>query len=195
MKKTVSESTGAYYQHYPRVAVIVTASADGKENGASIAWHTSISKTPPLFGVSIAQGHYTYELAAKSKEFAVNFLPDSKAGIVAAFGGSKGRQIDKFKAFRVEKEAGCKTSAPVMKDAYAVFECKLIDDRHYGDHQLLVGEVVAVHYSEEMLNENGTLDLEKMSPTMYLGAELYLNTDGCCIRTLNRADCVDKLKK
>ena len=195
MKKTVSDNIGAYYQHYPRVAVLVTASADGKDNGASIAWHTSISKIPPLFGVSISQNHLTYELAVKSKEFAVNFLPDTKAEIVAVFGGSKGRKIDKFKAFCVEKEAGCKTSAPIMKDAYAVFECKLVDDRLYGDHHLLVGEVVAVHYAEEMFMQNGTLDLEKLSPTMYLGAELYLNTEDCCIRTLNRTECVEKMQK
>ena len=195
MKKTVSDNIGAYYQHYPRVAVLVTASADGKDNGASIAWHTSISKIPPLFGVSISQNHLTYELAVKSKEFAVNFLPDTKAEIVAVFGGSKGRKIDKFKAFCVEKEAGCKTSAPIMKDAYAVFECKLVDDRLYGDHHLLVGEVVAVHYAEEMFMQNGTLDLEKLSPTMYLGAELYLNTEDCRIRTLNRAECVEKMQK
>ena len=34
MKKTVSDNTGAYYQHYPRVAVIVTASAGGKKDAA-----------------------------------------------------------------------------------------------------------------------------------------------------------------
>ncbi len=115
--------------------------------------------------------------------------------MVAAFGGSKGRQTDKFSAFCVEKEAGVKTSAPIMKDAYAVFECKLVYDRLYGDHRLLVGEVVAVHYDEEMFMQNGTLDLEKLSPTMYLGAELYLNTEDCCIRMLNRNECVEKLAK
>ena len=195
MKKTVSENVGAYYHHYPRVAVVVTASAAGKDNAASIAWHTSVSKTPPLFCVSVAAGHYTYELIAKSKEFGVNFLPDEKAELVAAIGGSKGREINKFQTFGIETDAPLKTSVPVLSDAYAVYECKLVDDRAYGDHRLLVGEVVAVHCAEEAFAEKGALDTAKVSPTVYMGSELYLNLADCKARTLNRVNCVDELKK
>lgn len=194
MEKTVSHNTGAFYQHYPRLAVVVTASAGGRDNAMTIAWHTSISKNPPLFGIIASPGHFTCKLIAHSKEFGVNFLPDSSAELVAAIGGSKGKEMDKFKAFRIEKIDAVKTAVPILKDAYAAFECKLVDDRLYGDHKLLVGEIVAVHYSDEMFLENGTLDVEKVSPTLYLGSELYLGVKGCKTRTLNRESCAKNMQ-
>jgi len=195
MKKKVSESVGSYYHHYPRVAVVVTASAGGRDNAASIAWHTSVSKNPPLFCVSVAAGHYTYELIAQSKEFGVNFIPDDKAELVAAIGGSKGRDVNKFQAFGIATDKPLKTSVPVLSDAYAVYECQLVDDREYGDHRLLVGEVVAVHCADEAFKSDNTLDFKKTSPTLYMGSELYLNVSGCKARTLSRTSCVEGLKK
>jgi len=194
MKKTVSDNIGAFYQHYPRVAVVVTANDGGRDNAMSIAWHTSISKNPPLFGVSASPNHFTYSLITQSKQFCVNFLPDDKAELVAALGGSKGSQLDKFSAFSVEKDDAIKTNVPILKDAYAAFECKLVDDRLYGDHRLLVGEVVAVHYTEGAFIENGVLDIEKISPTLYMGGEIYLNTQECLTRRLDRNFCVDCFK-
>ena len=44
MEKVISDSIGAFYQHYPRVAVVVTAHGGERDNAASIAWHTTISK-------------------------------------------------------------------------------------------------------------------------------------------------------
>jgi hypothetical protein len=39
--------------------------------------------------------------------------------------------------------------------------------------------------------ENGVLDIEKINPTLYLGGEIYLNTEESRPRTLNRGFCVD----
>ena len=194
MKKTISDNIGAFYQHYPRVAVVVTASAGGRDNAMSIAWHTSISKNPPLYGVAVSPNHFTYSLIARSRQFGVNFIPNDKAELVAALGGSKGSQLDKFSAFSISRDDAQKMRVPILKDAYAAFECRLVDDRLYGDHKLLVGEVVAVHYAEEAFMENGVLDVEKISPTLYLGGELYINIADSCVRNLNRGFCVDCFK-
>jgi flavin reductase (DIM6/NTAB) family NADH-FMN oxidoreductase RutF len=194
MEKLVSDSIGAFYQHYPRITVVVTAHAGERDNAASIAWHTTISKNPPLYTVSIAQGHFTYKLIAQSKEFGVNFLPDTKAELVAAIGGSKGSNIDKFKSFCIAKDNPAKTSVPVLRDAYAAFECKLVDDRLYGDHRMLVGEIVAVHCLKEAFTEEETINLEKVSPVLYMGNEQYLNVADCRIRTVDRKLCVNKLQ-
>jgi flavin reductase (DIM6/NTAB) family NADH-FMN oxidoreductase RutF len=194
VKKTVSDNIGAFYQHYPRVVVVVTASAGGRDNAMSIAWHTSISKNPPLYGIAISSNHFTYKLIAQSKQFGVNFIPDNKAELVAALGGSKGSQLDKFSAFSISRDEAQKIKVPILRDAYAAFECRLVDDRLYGDHKLLVGEVVAVHYTEEAFMKNGVLDIEEVCPTLYMGGEIYLNTQECRIRTLDRKFCVDCFK-
>lgn len=176
MTKLVTEDTGAFYQHYPRVTVIVTAQANGRDNAMAAAWHTSISAEPPLYGVAISAKRFTYQLIAESKEFGINFLPFAKVELVASVGGSKGSEVDKFHRFNIARDKPVKTAVPILKAAYAAYECKLVDDRGYGDHRLLVGEIVAVHLLRGALTSEETLDLAKVSPILYLGHDLYLTT-------------------
>ncbi len=194
MNKVVSESTGVFYQHYPRVAAIVTAHAAGRDNAMAAAWHMPISFKPPIYSVVVSPKRFSYQLIADSGEFVINFLPASKAELVASVGGSKGSEIDKFQAFGIARDKPLKTAVPILKDAYAAYECKLVDDRLYGDHRLLLGEIVAVHCHKEALTEEGTLNLERVSPVLYLGSDHYLDISECVIKTLDRELCVDYLK-
>ncbi len=194
MDKVISESIGAFSQHYPRVAIIVTAHDGGRDNAMAAAWHMPISKTPPLYGIVVSPKRFTYELILASKEFGINFLPAEQAELVAATGGSKGSEIDKFKVFNIDKVSPVKTAAPILKAAYAAYECRLVDDRLYGDHRLLVGEIVAVHYLEGAFMEDETLDIEKVRPVLYLGSEHYLGISECAIRTLDRELCANRLR-
>jgi flavin reductase (DIM6/NTAB) family NADH-FMN oxidoreductase RutF len=136
-------------------------------------WHTPLSFKPPLYGVLLSPKRFTYKLIVDSGEFAVNFLPATAASLAAAIGGSKGANIDKFAAFNIKRDIPLKTNAPVLEDAYATYECKLVEDRLYGDHQLLVGEVVAVHWLPEAFTSEETLDLKTIAPAFYLGNDKY----------------------
>jgi len=85
--------------------------------------------------------------------------------------------MDKFERFDIEKEKPLRTQAPILKDAYAAYECKLVDNKTYGDHIWVVGEIVAVHLLEEAFTEQGALDLNKVKPLLYLGLEFYISSD------------------
>ena len=185
-KKVITEDIGAFYQHYPKVAAVVTAQAKGKENAMAAAWHASLSYKPPLYGVSVAPKRFTYQLIAASKEFGVNFLPFAEAELVASVGGSGGYEVDKFHRFNIARDKPVKTAVPILKAAYAAYECKLVDDRVYGDHRWLVGEIVAVHLLGEAFTPEETLDLEKASPILYLGHELYVTAAKDTVRYLDR---------
>ena len=186
MAKIISEGAGEYYQHYPRVVAVVTARAGGKDNAMAAAWHTPLSAKPPLYAVSIAAKRFTYRLIVESKEFGVNFLPFNKVELVTAVGGSTGQEIDKFQSFNIDREKSIKIAAPVLKDAYAAYECKLVDDREYGDHHLLVGEIVAVHWSKEISTQEEILDLDKVSPALYLGHDFYLTASKDSLKRIDR---------
>ncbi len=186
MAKVISDGIGAFYQHYPRVATIVTAQAKGKANAMAVAWHMSISFNPPLYGVSIASKRFTYQLIADSREFGVNFLPFEAAELVASVGGSKGEEVDKFQRFNIATDKSVKTKVPILEAAYAAYECKLVDDRDYGDHRLLVGEIVAVHSLKEAFTSDEVIDLDKVSPILYLGHELYVTASRYIVRSLDR---------
>jgi len=189
MAKVISEDIGGYYHHYPRVATIVTAQAKGRENAMAVAWHTSISFSPPLYVIAISPKRFTYQLIVESREFGVNFLPFEKAELVASVGGSNGQEIDKFRRFGIARDKPVKpvkTQVPILKDAYAAYECKLVDDRLYGDHRLLVGKIVAIHWLKEAFTPEETLDLARVSPILYLGKERYLTVSSETIKYLDR---------
>jgi len=186
MPRTVTEDVGKFSQHNPKVAVIVTAGAKGKEGAMTVAWHSSISFKPPLYGVAVTSKRFTYQLIMESREFAINFIPLEKASLAAAIGGTSGREMDKFERFNVKTEKGLKTTAPILKDAYAAYECKLVDSKPYGDHIWLVGEIVAVHFLEEVFTAAETLDLNKVRPLLYLGSDFYASTDKNSVTLIKR---------
>ncbi|MFP3880546.1 MAG: flavin reductase family protein, partial [Dehalococcoidia bacterium] len=90
MSKIVTEDMGKFGQHYPKVPVIVTASAHGMDDAMTAAWHSSISLEPPLYGIAIASKRFTYQLITESREFGINFIPYQKASLAAAIGGISG---------------------------------------------------------------------------------------------------------
>ncbi len=186
MAKVISEGEVVLSQHHPKVATIVTAQSKGKENAMAVAWHTCLSRNPPLYGVSISPKRFTYQLISESKEFGINFLPFEATELVVLVGSSSGQQIDKFKRFNITKDKPVKTKVPILKAAYVAYECQLINDTRYGDHMLLVGEIVAVHLLREAFTPEGTLDLDKASPVLYIGNDLYLTTARDTVRHLNR---------
>ena len=181
MNKIISEGVGAFAQHYPAVATIVTAQAEGKENAMAVAWHAPVSVKPPLYGVSISPKRFTYQLITDSKEFGVNFLPFEAAELVAS-----GSEIDKFQRFNIAKNKPVRTAVPILEAAYAAYECRLVDDRDYGDHRWLVGEIVAVHWLKEVFTPDEVIDWDKVSPILYLGNELYITTSKDTIKSLDR---------
>ena len=186
MPKIISESVEKFSQHNPKVAVIVTASARGRDAAMTVAWHSSISFKPPLYGIAVSPKRFTYQLITESRGFGINFIPYGKASLAAAIGGTLGQQMDKFERFNIQKEKPLKTTAPILKDAYAAYECKLVDSKPYGDHMWIIGEIVAVHFLEKAFTPAEILDLDKIKPLLYLGSDFYASTDKKSVRLIKR---------
>jgi flavin reductase (DIM6/NTAB) family NADH-FMN oxidoreductase RutF len=186
MPKIVTEDIGKFGQHYPKVVVIVTASARGRDDAMTVAWHSSVSFKPPLYGIAVSSKRFTCQLIMESQEFGINFVPSEKASIAAAIGGTSGQQMDKFERFNLKKERPLKTSAPILKDAHAAYECKLVDSKPYGDHIWVVGEIVAVHFLEKAFTPAEVIDLGKIKPLLYIGSDFYASTDKNSVKFIKR---------
>jgi flavin reductase (DIM6/NTAB) family NADH-FMN oxidoreductase RutF len=186
MAKVSMEGAGQFSYQYPRLVVIVTSQARGKENAMTVAWHSPISLRPPLYGIAVTPQRSSYELILEGKEFGVNFIPFEKAELMASVGGSRGKEIDKFERFHIPKEKALKTAVPLLKDAYLAYECRLIDHKAYGDHEWLVGEILATHILEEAFTSQGVLDVARFNPALYLSGEFYITTRRETLQHLDR---------
>ena len=118
---------------------IVTTRTKEKVNGMTAAWISQVSMNPVLLMVSIAPARYTHGLIIESGYFAINVLSDGQEGLAQSFGFKSGRKFDKFQNVPY---FDAPNGSPVLKDAMAFFECKLVDAFTAGDHSLFIGHVV-----------------------------------------------------
>jgi len=118
---------------------IVTTRTKGKVNGMTAAWISQVSMNPVLLMVSIAPARYTHGMIKESGYFAINVLSDGQEGLAQSFGFKSGRKFDKFQNVPY---FDAPNGSPVLKDAMAFIECKLINDFSAGDHSLFIGHVV-----------------------------------------------------
>jgi flavin reductase (DIM6/NTAB) family NADH-FMN oxidoreductase RutF len=196
MAKEIVEGIGeAYYHHYPRIAAVITSKSRGKSNAMTAAWHMPVSFKPPIFCVSISAKRVSHKMIMESGSFGVNFLPIGKVDIVAGVGGTHGNEVDKFALFKIDTDEETKLGVPVLKDAYAAYECKLTDSKLYGDHYLLVGEIVATHKLDAAFDENGRLDYNGFFPILYTGNDEYVTVEKCSLSLIDREECIRRYRE
>lgn len=172
---------------YPRQAVLITVvGRDNIPNIMTVSWHSPLSRSPPLYGISILPKRYSHNLILDSKEFVVNHAPFEIVEKVHYCGRHTGRDVDKFKEAGLTDIKAKKVKPPIIKECYAHFECKLSDYHIYGDHTWFVGEVVYVTVDKKFFEKvkTGTkkyrvpLMHQHSEPVLWLGAETYSNMRG-----------------
>ena len=125
----------------------VLASRSGDvTNGMAATWVTQVSLDPLLLMVAIDPTRYTYGIVEKSGYFAVSTLPEGSEDLVKHFGSKSGRDEDKLAKVPC---SNAPNGSPILDNALAYVECKVISTAPAGDHTLFVGEVVAA----KVLNE------------------------------------------
>ena len=167
-----------FYQYsFPMQAVLVTCNDNiGKTNIITIAWHTPISKKPPLYAISVAPNRYSYDLIKNSKEFVVNFVPVDLVEKVHLCGIRSGRKTDKFDKCEFTILNSKKINTPGIKECYAHLECKLYETKELGDHFLFVGEVVNVSANKNAF-DSALIRNDEIQPTYYIGGNKYTTID------------------
>jgi flavin reductase (DIM6/NTAB) family NADH-FMN oxidoreductase RutF len=153
---------------YPVIPVVVTAKHGGRVGGMVAAWWTQVSFKPLLVAVAIAPERYTYKLVKLSGVFALNILDARHLDKFPLIGDVS----ERFLRGKLEKTGlriieGDALRAPIIADAVAAVEARVWRFYEAGDHDIVVGEVVAAYASEDF--SAGMWRLEGYRPVMYLG--------------------------
>jgi len=174
----VKGSIEKYYHYaFPMQTVLVSCNDEkGNTNLITLAWHTPISRNPPLYGISVSPKRHSYSLIKKSKEFAINFMPYSEVEAAHFCGTHSGRNTDKLCRTGLTLIPSQALTAPLIKEGYAHLECELIKTTTLGDHTLFVGKVVAVSADENAFEKN-LLRTDRVHPIYYIGQNQYTTLD------------------
>jgi flavin reductase (DIM6/NTAB) family NADH-FMN oxidoreductase RutF len=130
---------------YPRQSVLVTASSSEKTNITTVEWITPVSEKPPMVALSLHNASLTLELISTSMEFVVAIPSEKLKDAVLLCGTTSGKYIDKFEETKLTQARAKRVSAPLVHEAIANLECKVLSYNSSGDHTLIVGEVLEIH--------------------------------------------------
>ena len=121
---------------------IVTAAAGDRAGGLVATWVSAAFLDPkrPVMMIGLAPNHFTAELAAASRAFALHLLDPSQIDLVWRFALSSGRETNKLEGLAYQ--AGS-TGAPILADCLAWLECREIARYDAGDRLFYWGDVVA----------------------------------------------------
>lgn len=111
----------------------------------TMGWHMIMEFEPSLIGCYIWTANHSFEFVRKSKACVINIPTVELAPKVVEIGNCSGRDIDKFEAFKLTPLQAKKVKAPLIKECYANFECKLVDSSLINKYSLFILEVVKAH--------------------------------------------------
>ena len=135
------------------VTVVTAQSEQQGLKGMTATSFSSVSVDPPQILVCLNQNTDTGALVLEQKQFAVNILGSEQQDVSNQFAGGSSQE-ERFAA--VAWETG-ENGAPVLTEALASLECKVVDQVLAGTHWIVIGEVqkVVCRSGEPLLYYNG----------------------------------------
>jgi flavin reductase ActVB len=137
MALTSTEFRAALRSFATGVTVVTTRDRSGRPSGLTASAFTSVSLDPPLILVCVDHAATAYPDFQSRGWFAVNVLRREQEGLSRRFATSG---TDKFEGVAChESPAGL----PLLDDALATLECRIVEAHEAGDHTIFVGRVEA----------------------------------------------------
>lgn len=127
---------------WPTGVAVVTTIAGGVRHGMTAGSFGSVSLDPPLVMVCLARNIHTHALIVRSGVFGVSFLGKDQAHIGHRFAGRE--PGDRFAG---ASWTAAPTGAPVLDEALAWLDCRVVHAYPGGDHTIFVGEVLTARAS------------------------------------------------
>jgi flavin reductase (DIM6/NTAB) family NADH-FMN oxidoreductase RutF len=148
---------------------VLTAQADdGTVAAATVNWVTQTAFAPPLVVVGVKADSGAYATARKSGSFALNMLGKGQQGIAFAF--FKPTQVADGTLSGQPYRRGS-TGSPILTNAPAAVECKIVEVVERGDHHIFVGEVVDAHLGKpiEGRPDAAILEMKELGEKTFYG--------------------------
>jgi cob(II)yrinic acid a,c-diamide reductase len=125
---------------------LVTTALGNERRGVTITAACSVSDNPATVLVCLNNSNPKNEIFFSSGIFALNSLAAHHQDLADAFSGKAPLTVDeRFASGTFDTLA---TGAPVLADALAIFDCRIIETMQGSTHNILFGEVMALRFGE-----------------------------------------------
>lgn len=170
MKKSFKPGT----MIYPLPAVLVSCGATPEEyNVMTASWTGTVCSNPPMCYVSIRPERYSHDIIKRNGCFVLNLTNKDLARATDLCGVRSGRDVDKFKLAGLTPGKAEVVAAPTVQESPVSVECKVVEVRPLGSHDMFLAEVVNVLVDDRYIDENDKLDMAAMNLIAYTHGEYF----------------------
>jgi flavin reductase (DIM6/NTAB) family NADH-FMN oxidoreductase RutF len=161
------------------IAWVSSLSADGQPNLAPFSFFTAVSSEPPtiLFCPSRRSTDNgekdTYHNILASREFVVNFVTERNAEAMNLTATEFPTEVNEFERAGLTPIPSVMVKAPRVLESPIHFECKLVQTLDIGDGHIVIGEIVYMHFSEELYRTGNYIDTLAFQPIGRLAGNNY----------------------
>jgi flavin reductase (DIM6/NTAB) family NADH-FMN oxidoreductase RutF len=141
-------------------------------NLLTIAWTGIDCSDPPTLHVSIRPQRHSHRMIADSGCFTVNVPTRELLRQVDLCGIISGRDGDKWARAGLTPLTGAAVAAPLVAECPVNFECAVRHVLALGAHTMFVGEVVARH-ADEGIVQSGRIDFSRLPLVAYVDGEYW----------------------
>ena len=151
---------------YPSLTTVLGTVVDGRVNFVAVA-HVGIMNhsLPQYLTFGLNKAHYSNRGIREHGTFSVNIpgrdmmVQTDCAGIVS---GKKTDKSGLFETFTGELE-----NAPMIVGCPVCMECRVKDVLDFRTHEVFVGELVNTYAAEDVLGDDGKIDLPRVHPLLF----------------------------
>jgi flavin reductase (DIM6/NTAB) family NADH-FMN oxidoreductase RutF len=123
----------------PSGLFILTARHGDAETGMLASWAQQCSFEPPQITVAVKHGRDITAWLTLGAPFTLNILDDTQTDMIAHFGKGFTLSEPAFVGLEVERRPD---GGPVLTEALAYLDCRVVGRFPAGDHELFVAEAV-----------------------------------------------------
>ncbi len=164
----MKKSLGARRFIYP-LPVLMVGSYDenGNPDVCNVGWGGICCSEPPCVMIGLHPSRKTLSNIQHSQAFTVG-IPGASQEVVADFLGCVTAKVDPDKMAKSGLHAvpSEHVNAPVIEEFKLTLECRVAKMEQFGSHIQIIGEIVDALADEDILNEAGGVDIEKLDPIL-----------------------------
>lgn len=151
----------------PCPAALISVGDETEKNIITLSWIANLCSRPPRMGIGIVPKRHSYGLLKRIGDFVINIPSKEHIEAVVICGTKSGRAIDKFDVTGFTPMPSTQITSPMIAECPLNIECKIWKVIEVGSHHLFIGDVVAAHIDDYVLDEKGEPDLAKMKLITY----------------------------
>jgi flavin reductase (DIM6/NTAB) family NADH-FMN oxidoreductase RutF len=126
--------------------IATTAAENGDTGAMTVNWTGQVSFEPRMLSLAVENDAHFLDVIRRSGVFAINVLESGQRELAGQFGRSTAKVGNKLQGYSYTPGT---TGSPLLEEALASVECRVVHEQPAGDHTLFLGEVVDAHVNRE----------------------------------------------